>query len=220
MADTEEKDDDLSQDDDPTSNKQEDQKSDDDAAADDAPSGDDEIPVRRSSPQAFHVIGRLKQKNEELKTQLDKRDVEDDEDGSDAMTPEAKSAVQREIEKAVQPLKQQTAQTLDEQELKELFSGEPEAKKHEQSIRRYMKHPAWSHVPVSAIYHHIAFKKGGDTDAADLEARQGRTGGTPLRPKESGSDLPDVANMSDEEFEKLQNEAKRGVYLPEDDPRK
>jgi hypothetical protein len=184
------------------------------------------IPVRRSA--ASEIIARQKRKIKKLESK-DDEDVDEftpPDGGDDDLTPDAQSAVAKEVQRQVQPLMNTLKTKVDEDELQELFVNEPDAKKFEKTIRSYMSHPNYDGVPPEVVYHHLAFGNAGQKQtkrkqAADLEAGQTGSGGTSHRPgtddelDESGNPTPqELDNMSDEEFEKLQHEVQTGEFKP------
>jgi len=185
-----------------------------------------EIPVRRSAEQ--HIIARQQRTIQKLRSkdsddfQPQKDDEEGEEDEEDSLTPEARGAVQREVAKAIGPVVKSLASKADDDELGDLIANEPEAAKYERRIRAYMAHPHYKGVPPSVIYHHLAFDDAETTGArrkrtADLEANQSRGGGRTSRPAVTGTgNIPtaDEQNeMTDEEFETLQNRARSGEFV-------
>lgn len=180
---------------------------------------DDEVdqpPVRRSSVHNLqHIIARKNKKIEKL-LQDKKDDTEDDagKDYGEELSPEAQRAIDRRIQEATAPLLGNLAKESDEAELKELFSQELEAKKLEKRIRAYMEHDAWKHVPVAAIYHHLAYKDAKKTGAqkrqgADEEAAASGAGGHGRRPTGAKSGL-DLRGKSDKEIQDIQNQVLMG----------
>ena len=152
-------------------------------------------------------------------------DIKGDEDEEDSLTPEARGAVQKEVARAVGPLVKTLVSKADQEELLDLFEQEPEALKYEKRIRAYMDHPQYEGVPPSVIFHHLAFKVAETTGArrkktADLEARQMRGGGRTNRMNEVNTDgIPSIdeqSEMTDEEFETLQNRARSGEFIKRD----
>lgn len=195
----------------------------DEEEAEDTDIEEKDVPVRKSTLQ--NVIARKNKTIEKLKSKAADDEDEDDEtppDEDDELTPEAESAIGRAVKKAVEPILGAVVSTADEDELKDLFSNEPEAKGFEKRIRAYMNHPSYKGVPPSVIFHHLAFGKavaGGikAKDTANLEAGHHRGGGRTLRPKDSGTgNIPSVEqqeDMTDEEFEKLQHDARTGKFV-------
>ena len=136
-------------------------------------------------------------------------------DENNELTDEARKQIGSEVAKHLAPI-------TDEQELGKLFTSEPEAKKYEKLIRKYMAHPAYQDIPPDVIYHHIAFANAAGVGAkkrqdADREAGHSRTGGHTRRPASKSSDeLPsaeDMLDMSNEDFEQLQHQARTGKFV-------
>ena len=172
----------------------------------------EDIPVRGS---AAHIIARKNKQLEKLRSKVDPD--EDPEIPEDLY----QDPVDKKISEKISPLVDAIAKRADEDEVAELFKDEPEAKKLEKSIRAYMDHPAWSAVPPKAIYHHLAFSQAAKVGAqkkalADEEAGAMRGGGSSRRqaPRATGNipSAEEIANMSDEDFEKLQDKVNQGEY--------
>ena len=205
-----------------TKNKDGEEGKDDDDGIDD----DQEVPVRSSSS---HIIARQKKTIKKLK----KKDDDGGGDGVDEEDDDAETegdegantagAVQKEIARQVKPIVDSVAKTADNAELKQLYSDEPDAKKHSKLIERYMEHPAYKGVPPSVIYHHIAFQGAQELGAkkkkvADTEADGTQSAGSQSRPTRDTSDgnvpsIEDQDNMTDEEFGKLIHDSKTGKFL-------
>jgi len=190
------------------------------------PSDEQIVPPVRNSAQ--HIIARQKQTIERLRSKQEERvvekdDYEDDTDGEEDLTPEAKRAMDRRIGKRLDPLLETFTNTADEAELNQLFNSDPASKGFERQIRVYMQHPAWKAVPPSAIYHHLAFgvaqSEGARKKAiADKESGGMKGAGSPSRKMSPGtSKMPsaeEMQNMSDEDFAALEGEVRGGRYLP------
>jgi hypothetical protein len=189
-----------------------------------------EIPVRKSV--AEHIIARKNKQIEKLKSNAAKPSTDpdeddyvppaDDDDDDSGLSDDARSAVDKVIDKKIAPLLKKVIGDVDENELKDLFSSEPEAKKYEKHIRAYMGHEAYKGVSPSVIFHHLAFSNAQAVgakrkNAADLEAGQSKGAGRTIKPKGSGaSGLPsaeDIDSMSESEFETMQNDVLQGKYL-------
>ena len=178
------------------------------------------IPVRKSAGQ--HIIARQKRTIEKLRSKEEEEEslpsMEEDEDG---LTPQAKGAVAREVQRHVEPLLKTIASKVDEDELSELFSREPNAKKYEKRIRVFMEHPNYRGVSPAFIYQGLAFKDAQSTGAkrkkvADTEADQMRGGGTSRRPTIKASNIPsaeEMDEMTDAEFEELQHKTQLGAFI-------
>lgn len=187
-----------------------------------------DIPVRSS---ASHIIARQKRTIEKLRSKESEESdhkapaQEDDsgnDDDDDDLTPQARKALSKEINRHVRPLIDSLANKADEDELSSLLSNEPEAKAYEKRIKAYMAHPAWKAVPPSAIYHHLAFEKAASVgmkakDIANREVLQMRGAGASRRPTDINlTGIPtaeEQESMSESEFEKLQQDVRAGKYL-------
>lgn len=182
-----------------------------------------EIPVRDS---ASHIIARKTRTIEKLRSKLDEKDDEEpiEADDEDELVPESRDAVQKEVQRQVAPLVDSLAKKSDEDELQELLTSEPEAKGYEKRIRAYMDHDSYQGVPPSVIYHHLAFGNAESEGArrkqvADLEAEQMSGTGSTSRPVDRPTgDIPtaeEIDDMSDEEFDKLEGQARAGKFVPD-----
>jgi len=164
-----------------------------------------DIPIRSSMQ---HIIAR---KNEKIKKLENKDDLPDDEE-----IEELESSMQKQID----VLKDAVISTADKDDLQALFKNEPDAAKLENSIKSYMKHPAWQGVPPAAIYHHLAFENAAKIgakkkDIADKEANATRGAGNGNRASGGKSSIPTEAEqreMSDAEITKLGNDIAQGRY--------
>ncbi len=172
---------------------------------------DDEPQIRRSAKD--YIIARKNRKIEKLEAEKAKNDniddiFDDDFDNKKEVT--SRDIVQEEIE----PLKSKIKETADEQELRDAISKYPEAKGMEKTIRKYMN--AYPNAAVEFITLGLIGKKrllDEKKKKAEEEAKGEVIEGNSRRtPKESK--IPDVKNMSDEEFNKLDNDVMSGKYLP------
>lgn len=184
-----------------------------------------EIPVRRSAAQ--HIINR---QSETIKKLRSKEDDESEIEGAnseeeDDLTPEAMGAVQKEVKKALDPVVQSMASQADKDELTDLLENEPEAEQYEKRIRAYMKNPHYKGVPPSVIFHHLAFDNAEVTgakrkNAADFDAGQGGGGGRTRKTIDPGTgNIPSVQeqnDMSEADFESLQNRVRSGEFVEGD----
>lgn len=180
-----------------------------------------EVPVRRSVAQ--HIITRQKKTIDKLRSKQEDGDddvLTDDEDDDVVDEPDtpSRNSVANEVRKTVAPIVETLRGQIDDTELKELFETEPDAKAMSRQIRKYMAHPEYKGVPPAVIYHHLAFDKAASgavvrKNVANREANLHRNAGSGRRPKEGSSDLPDVSDMDDDEFDKLQDKARQGKFL-------
>jgi|GEM_PF-2224008 len=186
-----------------------------------------EIPIRKSTAQ--HIIARknekikkLQQKNKEQMPENNDDGEEDDGEGSgDDTTKDTKNEIGRQVQKTLAPLLDKLANDEDEKELQNLFTTEPESEKYANHIRAYMAHDVYKGVSPAVIYHHLAFttaqalgvKK---KQTADLETKNLKGGGRTIVDNGSTTGLPsaeDIANMSEEEFGKMQENVLQGKFL-------
>jgi len=166
-----------------------------------------DIPIRSSME---HIIARKNKQIEKLKSKPADPDLDLDPD------PNEDSGLRQEVE----ILKDAAISTADKDDLQALFKNEPDAAKLENSIKSYMKHPAWQGVPPAAIYHHLAFENAAKIgakkkDIADKEANATRGAGNGNRASGGKSSIPTEAEqreMSDAEITKLGNDIAQGRY--------
>lgn len=214
-----------------TTKKNDEGKGEDDDDADDSDSDEDEDedddevvpPVRKHVAQ--HIITRQKKTIEKLRSKQDDDDSDDDDDNGDIDEDldddkKASKAIGQEVQKHLKPVIKALASEADENELKDLFTNDPAAKKYEKRIRAYMQNEHYQGVPPSVIYHHLAFSKAAQTTdekkkAADLEASQGKGAGSGRRTTKPKGDVPSIDEMDDMDdkgFEKLQHEVRTGKF--------
>lgn len=169
----------------------------------------DKIPVRGSATQ---IIARQNRTIEKLRS----KDPKPGEEPPDTPAPEDEATKSR-----MDILEDVVVGGADENELQGLFTNTPEAKKYENRIRSYMKHPGWASVPPSAIYHHLAFEGAAKIGAskkeiADKEAAAMGGVGSGHRPNSApAGNMPtpeQIKDMSDEEFEELQQDVRQGKF--------
>jgi len=206
----EESDDD--EEDDEDDDKKTSKKSDDDA--------EPEIPVRKVVGQQ-NIIARKNKTIKKLREEKgDDDDGADDDEGDDDLIPSAAKGVRKEVARALAPLMETLGSRADEDDLKDLYGSEPDAKKFDRSIRAYMKHPAYKGVAASVIYHHLAWPLAQATGAkkkivADTEAGNVKGAGSSKKPKGGKGNIPspeELEDMSDADFEKLQDDVRQGKY--------
>lgn len=186
---------------------------------DEAPS---EIPVRNDVAQ--QIIARKNRQLEKLRSKTEEDEGADDDD--ERKPDPAQAAIDKAVDKRLDPFVKTLASQQDEKDLQTLFQAEPDAKKYEKRIKAYMQNEAWSQIPVEGIYAYLLRKSGTGTDtakkeekkrAADLEAEQSRSGGRTARqqPRATGK-LPsgdEIKDMTDEEFDQLGRDVEAGKYL-------
>lgn len=172
---------------------------------------------------ASHIIARQKETIAKLRSKSDTEEEDDksDDDGGTVDAPSDKIAA--EVSRQLTPITERLTGEADEAELKELFTSEPEAKGYEKSIRAYMKHEAWSQVPVTAIYAYLSrshtLAQGAKRKAvADKEAAHSRGAGSQRRQvkgKRGDSGFPsatEIDQMSDEDLNKLAQQVETGQF--------
>lgn len=175
---------------------------------------DEQPPTRRSAKD--HIIQRQQKKIKKLKGESDGEGDEGGE-GGEEVTPEGRTAIQKEVEKGLTPMREIVRTQSDEQELKDVFAKYPDAKKIEERIRKYMGAEGYEKTPVEFIYLGLAAKEmklQEKRNKADEDAKGGKTGGHGKR-KKSLSPIPDVRDMPGKEFDALVNKVKRGQFSVE-----
>lgn len=185
------------------------------------------IPVRQSV--ASNIIARQGKKIEKLRSQLKEGDEgyvapitdKDEEEEDTNLSDDAVKAIDSKVKKAIAPLLGKLASDADEAEFKQLIASEPEAAKYTNHIKAYMAHDSYKGVSPVVIYHHLAFTVAQALGAkkkvaADLDAKQHKGGGRTVVDTGTVGDLPsaqELANMSDADFEKMENDALQGKFL-------
>lgn len=183
------------------------------------------IPVRKSTAQ--FIIDRKNKKIEKLQSKKEDKeedgDKEDDDEPEDSdLSEDARIAIDTEVGKRIKPVMDILVTKANEEELKDLFSTTPEAKKYENHIKAYLQHDAYKNVSPEVIYHHLAFNSALAIGAkkrsvADKEANQSKNGGRSLPPKNNSvGDLPtaeEIAEMSEAEFEAMETDARQGKFI-------
>src|SRR3990167_426694 len=174
---------------------------------------DYEVPMRKSVAQ--HIIARQSKTIEKLRTKDEKKiEVDVDKDDDKDLDIDAR------IDKRLKPIIDSVVSQADEGELGQLYSSEPEAKKFDKLIRKYMGHENYKGVPPSVIYHHLAFDMAKASGAkkkqvADVEAKQTKGGGRSIVGKGGNSKMPsaeEIDDMSDTELEELQHRVLKGDF--------
>ena len=167
----------------------------------------EEEPIPRKSAKDY-IIERKNKKIEKL--QQEQQRYQDEE--NNYLDENSKTAIQKEVEDKIDPILQTVKKQADEQELQSVFSKYPDAEKMEKRIRKYMEHPAYASASVEMIYLALKAKQmllQKKRDEANIDADKNKTGGRSLRKlAKNKDDIPDVSNMSDEEFDDLVLEVK------------
>ena len=175
-----------------------------------APVEEDNEPIIRRSAKDY-IIARKQRKIEKLENQNADDNFDDFGDNGEEITPEGRQAIHQEIE----PLTKRIKETADRQELKDAISKYPEAKGMEKVAWKHMK--AYPNTAAEFIVLGLIGKKrvlDEKKRKANEEAKGNTIEGTSRRPRKEAGKIPDVTNMSDEEFKKLDNDVLSGKYLP------
>lgn len=172
---------------------------------------EDEIPIRNNAAQ---IIAR---KNRQLEKLRAKQKIEEEKDDETDEEDTVKTGKDPRVDIIMDAL----ASKEDEASLKDLISEEPDAKKYENKIKSYMKHPSYKDVPVAMIYAYLssAAKKSviaKKKQVADKEADMTKGGGKSLGLKEGrAGNMPTVEelnDMSEEEFSAFQLKVQAGKF--------
>lgn len=176
---------------------------------DDGDDDEDEEPKVRKSAKDF-IIERKNKKINKLKKEKKEKESEFSDEGS--------QEIDDKIQEGLKPFLNRIRGNADDQELKDVFTKYPNAKKMEKTLRKYMDHPAYKDVPISFIYLGLAKQSMDKAERleekkkkADEEALGDTTGGNTKRLKKL-SKIPDVTGMSDKEVEALSNKIKAGKF--------
>ena len=136
------------------------------------------------------------------------------------LSDDAVKEINKKVKTAIAPLLGELASKADEKEMQDLIVAEPEAKKYVNHIKAYMAHEAYKGVSPVVIFHHLAYNASQALGAkkklaADLEAKQNKGGGRSIVDTKIDG-LPsaeDINNMSDADFEKMEENVLQGKFL-------
>jgi len=160
------------------------------------------------------IIGRQKAKLSKAKAKAD--DAGDNDAGDDndnEVAPEDEALINKVVSKNFAPIIEKTQSAEDDRDVKDFLAENPDFKPFEAKVRRYIKHPSRSHLPVKAIFYEVAgdklMKIGADRKGkADEEAKTSQTGGGSNRAGGEGG--KNINDMTKEEFEAEQNRVRQG----------
>ena len=161
---------------------------------------DPEPQPRRSA--ASHIIERKDKKIDELSKDKDDPGAGDD-DGE--LTPDAQTAIEREVQKQITPIQAGQRQTIDEQEIQDVLNShkEDEIQVPGEVLRKYVNSPASGTMSIEFIHQGLQneyIKRAKAKKDAEDEAAGGNLAGKQRRPGSTGK-LPDFSQMDDAEFE-------------------
>ena len=163
-------------------------------------------PIRKSVKDFI-----IERKNKKIK-KLKEKEEEEEEEEEEEVSPSGKKAIKEQIDGALKPVLDGIRSQSDNQELKAVLTKYPEAEKMEGKIRKYME--AYPTAPVEFIYLGLAAKQmklHEKRTKADDKANADKSGGHTKRNKDLGS-IPDVRNMSDDDFKTLQHKVRTGQF--------
>lgn len=176
-----------------------------------------DVPTRKSAQG--HIIERQQRTIKKLRSKEEEEDYEPEIE-DDALEDDARSAIDKRVDKQNAPYIKALAGQVDEGEIQSLFASEPGAKKFEKRLRVYMQHPTYKGVAAEVIYHHLAFGQSESIGAkkkkiADVEADHLKSGGSTRRGAAKSSKLPtaeELDNMTDDEIQELQDDVLAGKF--------
>lgn len=134
---------------------------------------EEEPPIRKSS--AFFAQRRIIEKQGKQIEKLKSEKGGEGDDEENALTPEARKLIQREIE----PFKEVLKSQADELEVREYLADHPEDKKLESAIRKRMA--VWGGVPVSEIAKTLKFGQANKKIDDEKAEAQGKIKGKSLK---------------------------------------
>lgn len=185
------------------------------------PSEDKEPELKPRRSAASHIIerkdkkiGKLQEKKEAVQDDTGDTPGNGDEDTDTELTPEGRSAIQKEVEKATAPLIAGQRKTADDTEIREVFEAhkDDEVQVPEKILRKYVESPASGTMSVEFIHQGLQneyAKRAQEKKDAEEDAKGGSLAGTQRRPGAPGK-LPDFSKMTDEEFKEWERENNRG----------
>ena len=167
----------------------------------------EEPPTRKSVQD--HIIERRGKKIDKLEKEKEEKEKEEEEGN---FTPEDKDAIGKEIDKKTEPLKEVLKAQSDKNELDSLKNKYPDLSKvMEKRIVKYANHKSYQDVPYENIYLMLAGQKSisqAKKEKAKLDDKENETGGHTKRARKGGE--PDYANMSDKDFDKVDQDLMTG----------
>ncbi len=147
---------------------------------------------------------------------------EDENKDDDEVDPEDEKTIGKIVNKTVAPLQDQLFKSTVESELNNIYAQNPDWKKFDVKIRRFVNHPSRAGlikqglpvktVVLEAIEPHLAAVNAKKSQEADAKANAAKDGGNQNRPVETQGKLPDFANMSTADIDKTVEQVKSGTY--------
>lgn len=165
---------------------------------------DEEPPVRKPRSNADWV--KLRQERKQKRDQYKgSQGEEGDESEDDDLSEEDKKAIDRHLEKRLQPILEKERAQETKGAIAEFVAANPDFKKYAAKVEKWAGNPSWENIPIDRIFYAAAGKDllklgAAKKAAADIKARNARTaqGGT----AQAGGSKKGVWEMSDEEFAK------------------
>lgn len=189
------------------------------------PSADSKPKSRRS---AEYRIDQLTRENRKLKEQVGSgktatdtasEAVEDTQDQPKAKESDISALVEAEVARRLKPFESVTTKTADDAEIKELFSGKPEAqKKYEPKIRQLWNLPQYKNLSAEDLYKVVSHDDSIDAakaaaieeyKKAEQDAKEQSTGGSSNNSNRSGKGSS--AAMTDAEILENNERVKAGL---------
>jgi hypothetical protein len=156
---------------------------------------------KRLSPQDYIIQRKKKQSEKQGKKEGGEGD-ESDEDNE--VAPEDKEAIVKVVAKEFAPIFNKTVEAEDNKEIQDFLTENPDFKRYESKVRRFMQHPSRRQLPIKSIFYEVAgdelLRIGAErSKAADQKAKDSQTGGGSNRSGEEGGKTN--LELTPEEFE-------------------
>lgn len=184
----------------------------DEGDEDDAADDGEEPGSRKGKTAKDHIIARKERqrKRAEKKAKESEDDEDDADEGDEDINDEDEAIVSKIVEKKIAPVLEAHQEAQDAQEVTDFLTENPEFKKYEAKVKRFMKHPSRKDIPASSIFYEVAgpdlMKIGAKrAKAADAKAKNTSSGGGSSKGIEGGKAIKD---MSSEEFRTAQNKVR------------
>lgn len=162
---------------------------------------EDEPPSRKPKTPADWVALRRGKKIDKMQKQPEGGDDVDEEE--DDLDPQDRNAIDRRVQKHLEPLIQKEQIQELRNEINEFTAANPDFAKYSKSAEKWAQHPSWNEVPIEKIFYAIAGKDllaigAARRTAADEKAKHSKTGGSSPT---GGSGNKPVSAMTDAEFD-------------------
>ncbi len=144
--------------------------------------------VRKRLSNQDYIIQR-KLKKSEKKGEGGGEDNETDND--DEVAPEDEALINKVVAKKFAPIFEKTLEAEDNKEIQDFVNENPDFKKYESKVRRFMQHPSRRQLPIKSIFYEVAgdelLRIGAErSKAADDKAKNSQTGGGSNRTGDEG----------------------------------